>query len=445
MCSRTAGEMKAAWSGAAAPPTRRAWWAVAVFTVAALLSYTDRQILSLLVDPIRHDLGISDTQVSLLQGAAFAVLYCLFGLPLGRSADVLPRRLVIMVGVALWSAGTAACGLATSFGALFASRLCVGIGEAALAPAALSMIADYFAPDRRSTAIGVFLAGMVVGSGASVAFGGLLLRAVQTNLFVWIPGISHLAPWREVLLILGMGGIPIFLMMLSVPEPARQGRTGDASSAPPLVAVIAEFAHRRRTLAPLYLALAVSAINDYALYAWTPAFLMRNLSWPADAAGSALGIAGAICGIAGTLGGGIVADRFGSGGGVHGRLLVARAAAALAITGGLVGVSSSAPALLVLFSLWVLASSMLGAIGIAVLQELLPSQMRGVGTALISFGNTILGLGLGPTLVALCTDYVYGDAHAVGLATTTVVLPVTLLTLLLFWRAARALRPAAAA
>jgi MFS family permease len=98
-----------------------------------------------------------------------------------------------------------------------------------------------------------------------------------------------------------------------------------------------------------------------------------------------------------------------------------------------------------LFSLWVLASSMLGAIGIAVLQELLPSQMRGVGTALISFGNTILGLGLGPTLVALCTDYVYGDAHAVGLATTTVVLPVTLLTLLLFWRAARALRPAAAA
>jgi MFS family permease len=419
---------------------------VSVFTLAALLSYTDRQILNLLVDPLRHDLGISDTQVSLLQGAAFAVLYCFLGLPLGRSADILPRRLVIMVGVALWSAGTAACGLATSFGALFACRLCVGIGEAALAPAALSMIADYFAPDRRSTAIGVFLAGMVVGSGASAAFGGLLLRAVQANVFAWIPGLEHLAPWREVLLILGLGGIPIFLMMLAVPEPARQGRTGDASHAPPLSAVVAEFARRRQTLAPLYLALAVSAINDYALYAWTPAFLMRNLSWPAAAAGSALGIAGAVCGIAGTLGGGIVADRFASGGGgVHRRLLVACAAAALSITGGFVGLSSRAPALLALFSLWVLASSMLGTIGIAVVQELLPSQMRGVGTALISFGNTILGLGLGPTLVALCTDYVYRDSHAVGLATTTIVLPVTLLTLLLFRRAARALRPAGVA
>jgi MFS family permease len=208
---------------------------------------------------------------------------------------------------------------------------------------------------------------------------------------------------------------------------------------------VREFAHRRQTLAPLYLALAVSTISDYALYAWTPAFLMRNLSWPAAAAGSALGVAGAVCGVVGTLGGGVIADRFASGGGVHGRLLVASAAAALATTGGLVGMSSWAPAVLALFSLWVMASSVLGTVGVAVVQELLPSQMRGVGTALISFGNTILGLGLGPTLVALCTDYVYRDSRAVGLAITTIVLPVTLLTLLLFRRATRALRPVGAA
>jgi MFS family permease len=424
----------------AMPTHRQAWWGVSVFSAAALLSYTDRQILNLLVDPIRHDLAISDTQMSLLQGAAFAVLYCVVGLPLGRCADVLPRRAIILAGIALWSVGTAACGLADSFGALFASRLCVGIGEAALAPAALSMIADYFAPERRGTAIGVFLTGMVVGSGASVAFGALLLHGAQQNLFAWLPFISQRAPWREVLLILGLIGIPVFVMMLSVREPARGGLRAAASHSLPLSAVVSGFLSRRATLGPLYIALAVSTVSDYALFSWTPAFLMRKFSWAADAAGLALGISGAVFGILGTLTGGVIADCLARGG-VHRRLLVASVAAALTLTGGLVGLSPGAPTLLALFSIWVFASSMVGTVGIAVLQELLPHPMRGLGSALVSFGNTILGLGLGPTLVALCADYVYRSPASVGLATSTVVLPATLVTVLLFGRARRALRP----
>jgi predicted MFS family arabinose efflux permease len=268
------------------------------------------------------------------------------------------------------------------------------------------------------------------------------LRAAQSNAFAWAPFISQLTPWREVLLILGLIGIVVFLLMLGVPEPARHGRMDETSRAPPLSAVMAEFARRRATLAPLYLAMAVSTISDYALYSWTPAFLIRAFSWPADMAGLALGLSGAVCGVAGTLGGGIIADRLALGGGVHRRLLVASVAAGLSIAGGLVGLSSGAPVLLALFSLWVFASSIVGTVGIAVVQELLPNEMRGLGTALISFGNTILGLGLGPTLVALCTDYVYRSPSSVGLATTTVVLPVTVVTLLLFLRAMLALRPA---
>ena len=122
------------------PPAGRAWWAVAVFALGAVLSYTDRQILSLLVDPIRGDLRISDTQISLLQGLAFALIYSVAGLPLGRLADVLPRRSVILAGVLVWTAATVACGLSRSFGALFLARVFVGVGEAALAPAAMSMI-----------------------------------------------------------------------------------------------------------------------------------------------------------------------------------------------------------------------------------------------------------------------------------------------------------------
>ena len=119
------------------PKPSVAWWALLLFFVAAVLSYTDRQILSLLIDPVRGELAITDTQASLLQGLAFALIYSIAGLPLGRLADVFSRRIVIIVGVALWSAATLACGYAHSFAELFVARVFVGIGEACLAPAAM--------------------------------------------------------------------------------------------------------------------------------------------------------------------------------------------------------------------------------------------------------------------------------------------------------------------
>src|ERR1700744_3373832 len=147
------------------PPAFQGWWAVSVFAIAAVLSYTDRQILGLLVDPIRGDLHISDTQLTILQGAAFAVLYSFIGLPLGRVADLVPRRALLVFAVAMWRFGTIVCGLSHSFAGLFGARLLVGIGEAALAPAAMSLIADYFPPAIRALPTGVFLTGMVAGGG----------------------------------------------------------------------------------------------------------------------------------------------------------------------------------------------------------------------------------------------------------------------------------------
>ncbi len=134
------------------PSPSRAWWAVGVFCIAAILSYSDRQILSLLVDPIRADLHATDVQIGLLQGAAFALIYAVAGVALGRAADVLPRRLVIVAGILIWSLATVACGYAHSFGSLFAARAAVGIGEAALAPAAMSIITDSFPVNRRGAA-----------------------------------------------------------------------------------------------------------------------------------------------------------------------------------------------------------------------------------------------------------------------------------------------------
>src|SRR6185312_8768445 len=178
------------------PPATRGWWAVGVFCIAAILSYSDRQILSLLVDPIRADLHVTDVQVGLLQGAAFALIYAVAGVALGRAADVLPRRLVIVTGVAIWSVATLACGYAGSFGALFLARAAVGVGEAALAPATMSIITDSFPVNRRGAGTGAFLMGMVIGGGVAITLGGFILQAAQAGALRGVPVLGALAPWR---------------------------------------------------------------------------------------------------------------------------------------------------------------------------------------------------------------------------------------------------------
>lgn len=153
------------------------WLVVVLLLVAYTLSFIDRQIISLLVDPIRRDLQISDTQISLLQGLAFAVFYTLMGIPIAKWADKRSRRNIIVVGMAVWSLMTALCGIAKSYWIVFLGRVGVGVGEAALSPASYSMIADYFRPDRLSTALSVYGAGPSIGSGLaySVCIGALFL------------------------------------------------------------------------------------------------------------------------------------------------------------------------------------------------------------------------------------------------------------------------------
>src|ERR1700755_489545 len=184
------------------PPRGYAWTVVAILGATAVLSYTDRQVLSLLVDPIRADLGISDTQISLLLGTAFAVVYGVAGITLGWLADRTSRRNLLFCGVSVWTIGTLACGFSQSFGQLFAGRLVVGLGEAVLSPAAISLISDYFPPQRRGMAVGSFLSGIAMGIGAAILIGGGVLHLVQTDALASTP-LASMSPWRLVLLIIG--------------------------------------------------------------------------------------------------------------------------------------------------------------------------------------------------------------------------------------------------
>ena len=418
------------------PPPSRAWWVVAIFGVAAVLQYTDRQILSLLVDPIRGDLGLSDTQISVLQGAGFAVLYSLIGLPLGRAADMLPRRNLIVFGIVLWSVATAACGLATEYVQLLLCRICVGIGEAALAPAAVSMIADYFPPTRRGTAIGVFLTGQGIGAGAAITIGGFVLELAQHGAFAALPWLGGMAPWRVVMILVGLPGIPVALLLLTASEPARR-RAAQASHVLPLGEVYRGFRKRAATLAPLYIATALLSVGDYGLLAWSPALLSRNYAFSPAEIGAALGGLAMATSIIGTLGAGVFADRLAKSGGTTARLRFVYLSSFTGAIGACVGFAPDAISALAVLTIWMMMSAVTATVAITALLELLPNEMRGIGTSMVSFCNTILGLGLGPTLVALATDHVFGAESAVGLAMTLVVLPAALIAILLYYRAFR--------
>jgi MFS family permease len=205
------------------PPRGYAWYVVGVLTFVYIFSFIDRQILNLLVRPIRRDLGISDTQMSLLMGLSFAVFYTLFGIPLGRLADSKSRRTIIAGGFALWSLFTAGCGLARNFGQMLLLRMGVGVGEAALSPAAYSIITDYFPPQRRATAISVYSMGIYLGSGLAFIIGGTVAGLASQQELWQVPLVGATRPWQVVFFLVGLPGILLSLLLYTVREPLRRG------------------------------------------------------------------------------------------------------------------------------------------------------------------------------------------------------------------------------
>ncbi len=428
--------VEAAW-----PPAPRAWWAVGVFCIAAILSYSDRQILSLLVEPIRADLHATDVQVGLLQGAAFSLIYAVAGVALGRAADVLPRRWVIVAGILAWSLGTLACGYAGSFWALFAARAAVGIGEAALAPAAMSIITDSFPAERRGAGVGAFLMGMIVGSGVALALGGFILQAAQAGALAGVPIIGALAPWRAGLVVLGLLGLPAALFTATVAEPARRHRMTGADARPPSLAQAASGLFALwRTLLPLYIAMGLANICDFSILNWAPTLLIRRFGVGVGEIGGALGTVVIVGGILGSFGTGALADQMVKRGGRPARLRLALICMIFGVVGTLV-VAAPVPAVVfAMAGLWIFASTTGQSLGLTVLQEVAPGDARGLSVSLASLINIGVGLALGAALPALILEHVLGDPAKVGQAVTMVALPCALASTWLYQRALKALR-----
>ena len=393
------------------PRPLTAWCTVGLLTLAYILSFIDRQILSLLVTPIRRDLMISDTQMSLLMGFSFAVFYTFCGIPLGRLADVTSRRWIVTVGIAFWSAATAACGLATHYWQLFIGRIGVGIGEAALSPAAFSLIADSFPPGQRATATSVYATGIFIGSGLAYVVGGIVVGFASNQGETILPLVGATRPWQLVFYVLGGVGLMAAWLMLLIREPVRQGAVAVQI---PIREVLATLARHRRTVLTHNFGFCGPAMALYSVNAWIPSVWQRVHGWEMRDVGLVYGAIITLVGGPGIVLGGWLADRWRAQGMSDSTLRVGAIASAcgtpLAIAIAFVPNGTALAWLMIPITLCI---AMPLGVAASAIQDLVPNGMRGQTSAIYLFVVNLVGLGIGPTAVALLTDRTFENDASV--------------------------------
>jgi len=404
------------------PSPNYAWYVVSLSMVLYVLSFMDRQIIAVLVEPIKADLGLSDVQISIVGGFAFVLFYATVGVFVGRLADSLNRPLLIGVGVFIWSLTTAMCGYATKFSHLLILRMGVGLGESALLPSTLSLLSNYFPPKRLATPTSVFMLGAPIGIGLSFIAGGYLYRFAQEVMskpeskeYMIIGGM---APWQLVLLTLGLIGILLSTLLFTIKEPrnSKQRAAGkkanliSASKAASVSEVKQYCLSNWRAIGGLYIGMSFISLASYSQGFWDITFLSRTYDWDPATGGMSYGMVQLVAGLLGAIVGGVFADRLA-------RRNLAGSSVAMVIFGSGIAIPFSAmypmmpsPTLaLAAVSIAIFGNTMAFACTASAMQRLFPTTMIGLATGIYFFISNAVGIGLGPTSVAMITEYMFQD------------------------------------
>lgn len=397
------------------------WVVVAFLTTIYTVAFIDRQVLNLLVDPIKRSLLLSDTQISLFQGLAFTSAYVIFSPIFGRLADKKNRRNILVAGAATWSLFTIGCGLSSDFWTLFISRVGVGAAEACVTPAAWSIMSDYFDRKRLPRAMSIFLIGPYLGAGLALVFGGLLIGSAAELTSIH-PALAGFEPWQLVFVAIGAPGLLLAVATLVVREPPRREAGAGTSARTYSVKEVAHFFWEERAFfGRFYFAMAAIIIVLYALPAWMPAVLMRQHGADPAAVGLEYGTLVLIAGTVGVLLGPVVGGWLERRGHSGSTVLVAGiAGVALVPASAGIALAPTYEAGLAAAAVATFFFSLPQAMAASALQLATPSGMRGIAASMYVFLVAVIGLGISPTIVALLTDYVFADPAKVGISLSIV-------------------------
>lgn len=415
---RTPATEASAW-----PERSKAWYAVGVLVAVYTVNFIDRGIVTLLIGAIKRDMRLTDTQVSLLVGFAFACLYLVLGLPLARLVDTRSRRATIGIGVALWSLATVMCGLANSFTTFFIARMAVGIGEACVFPAIYSLLSDLFPRERLVRAISVLNFGFVAGNGLAALTGAAAIQAGETLHAFTLPFIGELRPWQLTFLLIGAPGLLVALLSMTLIEPPRRGRltTLHGRAGVPVREVIAFMWERRTTYLPLFIGPALMSLLSVGVATWTPEMFVRTYGWSVPRYSIATGIVFVIAFPIGLMAGGLLAEKLAARGHDDANLRVTVLAVLGYVPAAVLFPLMPTPALaLTMLAVTFACISLAFGPQNAALQVVTPNQMRGQVTALSFFMLNVVGLGFGATLVALATDHLFGNEAQLRYSIATV-------------------------
>jgi MFS family permease len=394
------------------PPPRRAWIMVVLLTLAYIVSYLDRYMLGLLVEPIKADMGLSDGQIGLLLGLAFAVFYATMGLPLGWMADRWRRTRIIAFAMILWSIATMACGLARNFWQLFIARMHLGVGEAALSPCAMSMIADSFPPERRGKPIAFYAMAMTVGSSIASMIGAFLLVWAK-DVDIVLPIVGEIQPWQLAFLAIGAPGLVFAGVFFLLKEPLRQVQTMDDPllTGTNLNDMFAYVGQRWRPYAGFMSLVCLMTICAYA-HGWMAATFERTWGWAPEQYAAVNAVVLLIVGPTTIFLCGVFADRYSKRGHKDAPLLILIFGTLIHVPAGVIMMFMSSPIVAWVFlGLSLMGMSMVSAVNALILLNMTPARIRAQMVALYYMCMSLTGLILGPGTVGFLSQYVFGEEH----------------------------------
>ena len=410
------------------PSRALAWYATIILAVLAWLAILDRFIISLLVDPIKRDLGLTDTQFGVLHGGVFALTFAVFGLLAGVLADRFNRRWTIFASVGIWSLATAACGMAQNFWQMLLARIGVGAGEAGLNPCAVSILSDLFPRDRLTSAMAVYSIGTSLGSGCAYLFGGIIIGVVAQTPTLLLPIVGEIRSWQAVFFIVGIPGALFGLTIFTIPEPLRRGVAHLQRQGSLLQNTFAGYSEllvfmrsHWKFFLYSYLGFAIASISVVGNTVWYPAHMGRTFGWSASRIGLVFGLTAMIAGLLSKLLCGVFVDLMYRRGYKDAQLRWYAGCLLVAAPLGIIGLTSASPIVFIAgIGLFTSLLASLPAVVSAGFSLVTPNELRGTSMAVFATVNAIIGSATGPILIAAVSDHFYGGGASIGLGMATV-------------------------